>query len=166
MTTVRLSLSRRPSARLLVRITLTGLALVNFALLLGSVLKPSSAQPLFYRARCPGDASGGRSFYRGGRLIEWARPFTSTEWRDFLGYKKLVVFDEVVKRLEIKPRNSFWLFYDQFELPEAPPGLRNACRLTATTFPDFLRPSLYIPGLRIASKWSLFLCSAGSTLPI
>lgn len=165
--TVRLSLSRRPSARLLVRITLTGLALVNFALLLGSVLKPSSAHPLFYRAVAQATPRvedlftvGGDPYRVGGSSVHFYRV------EGFPRVQKVGSFDEVVKQLEVKPKRSFWLFYDQFELPEAPPGLRNACRLTATTFPDFLRPVLFIPGLRIASKWSLFLCSAGSTLPI
>jgi phosphatidylinositol glycan class B len=137
-----------------------GISALNMGGLLVATLKPAAVQPLVqsyvfdhqkeiqtlhFIDSHPFEMIGlPMNFYRPSHL-EVAQ--TSTQ-----------KFSEELK----KNRVPHWLFYSQYELPSEEPELQKNCQLKYSVFPRYLRSFLFLPGLRISSKASLFKCEASS----
>jgi phosphatidylinositol glycan class B len=52
-----------------------------------------------------------------------------------------------------------WLYYTQLQLPPEAGKLQEDCRLEYTVFPNWLKAFLFLPGIRISSKASVYQCS-------
>jgi len=52
-----------------------------------------------------------------------------------------------------------WLYYSQLQLPPEAGKLQGNCHLEYTVFPNWLKPFLFLPGIRISNKASIYKCS-------
>jgi phosphatidylinositol glycan class B len=134
--------------------------ILNLGGLLVATVKPAAVQPLFqsyvfkhqdeikkltYIQTNPFEVVGLQMyFYRPpGLEITRAESFSAFE-----------------KELKSNPQSQ-WLAYVQMQLPTDAGELVSRCQFQYTVFPDFLKPFLFLPGLRISSKASLFKCAGG-----
>jgi phosphatidylinositol glycan class B len=66
-------------------------------------------------------------------------------------------YSKLAKKLKDEKQPQ-WLFYPQLQLPPEAEALKENCKLQYTVFPNWLKPFLFLPGIRISNKASLYKC--------